>query len=705
MTIPVLDHTVRKLAELFFPETPTLASINHSASTYEPETLEVFVGDLIEQAFSVNLALVKHEKAENEFWDWKKNSEHPFVFFDQTSKDDMRPIIAGRDLKKGKPYHYAITEHGPELISGEGLTPATNDNGKVLFLTAFPIQPLTSDDAGTDEKPMTPWQRTMQLFRNERRDIYYLYLYAIVSGLIALSLPLGSQAIVGLIQGGLVFSSVYLLAALVIVGTLITGILQIVQVSIVEVLQQRIFAKAAFEFVYRIPRIKVEALNRYYAPELMNRFFDILTVQKALPKILIDITGAVIQIAFGLLLLFAYHPMFIVFGLLTILLIFLVFRFNASKGLETSLYESKYKYKVAQWLEDIARTLFSFKVIGNTNLPVQKMDELVSRYLLYRQKHFKILLRIFYYMVAFKTLVIAALLILGIFLVVDRQITLGQFVASDIIIVLIVSSVEKLITSIDTIFDLVTATEKMGNVTDLPLEREGGLRMPINKQDMALEVHNLSFRYPDGKRPILQNLSFSIKQGERVAITGSNGGGKNTLLTLLSGLMTEYDGSISVNGFSLRDIHLNDFRNAVAKNVSPDEIFDGTIFENITMGRTNVSLDDIRWTLQNLGLTEKIGQLPEGINTEMLAEGQRFSESFKAKITAARCIVERPRLLMFTDFYGLLDREEKLKLIKFVCDKAHPWTFITISHDPEVLAACDRVLILENGKIVSDGPY
>ncbi|WP_233207823.1 hypothetical protein [Siphonobacter sp. BAB-5405] len=218
MTIPVLDHTVRKLAELFFPETPTLASSNHSASTYEPETLEVFVGDLIEQAFSVNLALVKHEKAENEFWDWKENSEHPFVFFDQTS-EGMRPIIAGRDLKKGKPYHYAINDHGPELISGEGLTPAKNDNGKVLFLTAFPIQPLASDDSSTNEKHMTPWQRTLQLFRNERRDIYYLYLYAIVSGLIALSLPLGSQAIVGLIQGGLVFSSVYLLAALVIVGT------------------------------------------------------------------------------------------------------------------------------------------------------------------------------------------------------------------------------------------------------------------------------------------------------------------------------------------------------------------------------------------------------------------------------------------------------------------------------------------------------
>lgn len=708
MTIHVLNHTVRKLAELFFPDKLTHSSTKHlieSAKISPAESLEAFIADLIEKAFAVDLALVKHEKNEDDFWKWKDESEHPFVFFEKT-EEGYRPIIAGKDLKKGKPYHFSIEESGEKTIPGEGITPVKNKTGKVVFLTAFPMHPLTKEGGNNEEaEHPNPWKRTLQLFKNERRDIYYLYLYAIVSGLIALSLPLGSQAIVGLIQGGLVFSSVYLLAGLVIVGTLITGILQIVQVSIVEVLQQRIFAKAAFEYVYRIPRIKIEALSKYYAPELMNRFFDILTIQKALPKILIDITGAVIQISFGLLLLFAYHPMFIVFGLMTIILIFFVFRVNAAKGLETSLNESKYKYKVAQWLEDIARTLNSFKVVGKTNLPLQKMDDLVSRYLLYREKHFKILLRIFYYMIAFKTLVIAALLILGIFLVVDRQITLGQFVASDIIIVLIVSSVEKLITSIDTIFDLVTATEKMGAVTDLPLERDGGINVPIRDQEFSMHTHNLSYRYPDGKRAVLQGLNLSINAGERIVVTGSNGGGKNTLLRVLSGILNDYEGSISVNGFSLRDIHLSDFRNAVAKNVSPEEIFDGTILENITMGRTNITIEDVRWVIESLNLTDKISQLPNGLDTQMLSSGQRFSESFNAKITAARCIVERPKLLIFSDFYGLLDREEKLQLIKFVCDPSHPWTFITISHDPEILKACGRVVILENGKIVSDGPY
>lgn len=707
MTIPVLNHTVRKLAELYFPESqktsPGYAPADQIAQ-YQPESTEAFADDLIQKAFTVNLAIVKHAKPLEEFWAWVTSAEHPFVFFEQTPHGSA-PVIAGKDARKNTPFFLSVSDAGPSPKDPSDLTPVLTADGQVLFMTVFPIQPLSGTEDPQDAKPLSPWQRTLRLFTNERKDIGYLYLYAIVSGLIALSLPLGIQAIVGLIQGGLVFSSVYLLITLVIIGTLITGILQIVQVSIVEVLQQRVFARAAFEFVYRIPRIKIEALTKYYPPELMNRFFDILNVQKAMPKVLIDITGALVQIVFGLLLLFAYHPMFIVFGLVTVLLLFLVIRLNASKGLETSLAESKYKYKIAEWLEDVARTLFSFKVVGNTNLPLEKMDDLVSKYLLYRGKHFKILVRIFYYMVAFKTLVVGALLILGTYLVVDRQITLGQFVASEIIIVLIVGSVEKLINSIDVIFDLVTAVEKLGAVTDLPLERASGIRVPLRDQELSLSIRNLSYKYPDGKRPVLQNLNLTIQAGERIGLTGSNGGGKDTFVKILSGLLTDYDGAVAVNGLSLRDIHLNDFRDAVAKNVSTEEIFDGTILENITMGRSGITLADVQWALENLNLSQRISQLPGGLNTQMIASGQKFSDSFNAKIMAARCIVERPRLLIFTDFYGLLDRDEKRQLTRFICDRSHPWTFITISHDPDVLGACDRVIVLDEGRIVSDGPF
>ena len=318
--------------------------------------------------------------------------------------------------------------------------------------------------------PPTPMQRLFRLLGTEKRDIYYVYLYAIVTGLIGLSLPLGIQAVFNLVQSGAVFSSIYLLTGLVIAGVILTGLLLIGQTTLVEVIQQRIFAKAAFEFTYRLPRIRPDALEPYYPPELMNRFFDILTIQKGLPKLLIDLTAAAVQIIFGIILLSIYHPVFLVFGLFTVLMVLAVALLNGRKALKTSLNESKYKYKVVGWLEDIARDLAFYRQQHADLEPIDRMDELVANYLKYRNEHFSVLKRFYGNAVAFKTILTGGLLIVGTALVVSRGMTMGQFVAAEVMIVLITSSVEKLTMNIDVVFDLLTAVEKMGVVTDLPLE-------------------------------------------------------------------------------------------------------------------------------------------------------------------------------------------------------------------------------------------
>lgn len=328
-----------------------------------------------------------------------------------------------------------------------------------------------------NEPPPTPFQRLMRLLASEKKDIGYVYLYALITGVISLSLPLGIQAVFNLVSGGLVFSSVYLLIALVILGVFVAGMLLVGQIRLVEILQQRIFAKAAFEFTYRLPRIQPDAFSGYYPPELMNRFFDVLTIQKGLPKLLIDLTAASVQIIFGIILLSAYHPVFIGFGLFTIMAVVLICWVYGPPGLRTSLNESKYKYKVVAWLEDIARDLSAYRHTNDndsTDLlePIDKMDDLVTSYVTYRNEHFRVLKGFFYSGVAFKVLVTGGLLILGTVLVVGREMSLGQFVAAELIIVLITSSVDKLISGIDTVFDMLTAVEKIGYVTDMPLTND-----------------------------------------------------------------------------------------------------------------------------------------------------------------------------------------------------------------------------------------
>jgi len=327
----------------------------------------------------------------------------------------------------------------------------------------------------TSDTTLTPVQRFWKLLSPDKAEIRNVYVYAVFNGLVTLSLPLGIQSIINHIQGGQVNTAWVVLVGVVLLGVLFSGILQVQQMRITENLQQKIFTRAAFEFAYRIPRLKLESLFGQYAPELMNRFFDVVAVQKGLSKILIDFSTALIQVVFSLVLLSLYHPFFIMFSFILIVLVYVIFRFTARQGLESSLKESKMKYAVAHWLEELARTKLTFKLAGETNLPLEKVNGAVDNYLEYREGHFKILIKQFSLMIGFKILVASGLLIIGSILVMEQQMNIGQFVASEVIILLILNSVEKLIQSLESIYDILTSLEKIGYVTDLEMEKSEGL--------------------------------------------------------------------------------------------------------------------------------------------------------------------------------------------------------------------------------------
>ncbi len=553
---------------------------------------------------------------------------------------------------------------------------------------------LPSMNKNTDTT-LKPFERLIKLLSNERKDIGYIYFYAITVGLISLILPLGVQAIFNFVKTGSVFSSVYLLIVLVIIGLVASGVMQIIQVSLVEVLQKRIFAKAAFEFTYRLPRIQSEALLGSHPPELMNRFFDVLTIQKSLPKFLIDITAASLQILFGLLLLSFYHPFFIAFAIFLVFGLIIMVRWRGKKGLETSIKESKYKYQVVQWLEEIANTVQAFKLAGNTNLPIQKMDGLVNNYLSYRSAHFKILKNFYVFALIFKTLIIGGLLILGTYLLVNLKISLGQFVASEIIIVLLTGAVEKLILSIDIIFDLLTAVDKIGHVTDLPNEKQGGALLLQNpRKGITLRVAELHYQYPNTHKKTLSGLSFAVEAGERICITGQDDVQKNTLAKILAGILGNYQGSIQYNGFSMKDLDIVSLRDLMALNIPNQEVFDGSILENLTMGHENIGIDEIQDVLTSLQLNDPIALLPDGLNTQIVAGGYQFSTVFITKIALARLILSNPQLLIYNDFMTNLEGEERQQIAQILTNSARTWTLIVLSNEPTMMAACQRTLTL-----------
>ncbi len=549
---------------------------------------------------------------------------------------------------------------------------------------------------------MTAWQRLMGLLRLEKKDVLQVFYYAIFAGLVSLSLPLGIQAIINLIQGAQVSTSWIVLVVLVTLGVAFTGALQLMQIRIIENLQQKIFTRSSFEFAYRFPKIKMEQLRGYYPPELANRFFDTLTVQKSLSKILVDFPAALLQIIFGLLLLSFYHPFFILYGILLIVLIYIVFKFTAQRGLQTSLEESKHKYRVAHWIQEVARSIVSFKLSGSTSHAIDKNDTLVSSYLDARESHFRILVLQFIQMIGFKVLVTAGLLLIGGLLVLNQEMNIGQFVAAEIIILLVISSVEKLILGLETFYDLLTSLEKLGQVVDKELESIEGERPFEPGQGFHVQLRDVTYKVPGRNKVIIDHVNLEITPTCTILLKGPPGSGKSTLLRLIAGILEPDGGQIFVNEVSLSGINLNHYRAHLGKSMPGESPFEGTILDNLTFGDKSIDMESVYEVLEKTKLTAFVKEQPQGLNTILYPEGREIPYTVGKKLVLARSILRKPKLLLLKDPLDHFTQEEAADVMDYLTDPANGWALVVVSENERWATSCSRVILIEEGKIVKE---
>ncbi len=472
------------------------------------------------------------------------------------------------------------------------------------------------------------------------------------------------------------------------------------QMRIIETLQQRIFTRSSFELSYRFPKISMRDLREYYPPELANRFFDTLSIQKGLPKILIDVPSAMIQIIFALLLLSFYHPFFILFGVSLTTLTYFVFRVTVRRGLDTSLKESKQKYKVAHWIQEIARSVVSFKLSGNTNLALKKNDELVSNYLQAREAHFKVIKLQYIKMIAFKVAVTTGLLVIGGALVLNQQMNIGQFVATEIIILLVIASVEKLIVSLETLYDILTSIEKLGQVVDMEMEPQKG-KIPDLTNGIKIELDDVSYAVLDRDQPILANIALTIPKKEIVLLQGESGSGKSSLLRLLAGVNLPTNGSVFVNDNNLKAIQLPHYRLHLGMSLSDETPFEGTLRENLTFGNSDYTEGKIMEIVKLVGLNDFVKSQPMGLDTMIYPEGKRLSSTDTKKILLAKAILKEPQVLLLEDPLDDLQPLERKRIIDFLCSPSRQWSVIVVSKNPYWKEKCDQFITLSEGKIIS----
>lgn len=548
----------------------------------------------------------------------------------------------------------------------------------------------------------TPVARLGRLLAAERGDLAVLAVYSVAIILLTLSVPLATQALVNTVAAGVFLQPVVVLGLMVFAGLTLAALLSIAQLGLVERLQQRVFARTAISLGDKILRIRASASRDVYLPELLNRFFDVLSVQKAMGKIFVDGLTAALQVLVAVPLLGVYNP-----SLLTVSLLALVFFVVGTLllgigGLRTSVRESYAKYAVAEWLEDLGRASTGLRLHADRAYVASRTDGHVMRYLTDRESHFRVVRRQVSGVLFLAAAASAGLLSAGGFLVLAGDITLGQLVAAQIVFALLLASFDKLVRQVDVFYDLLTGLDKVGHVTDLESEREGGRSLPILTEGAKVEIQGLRFGY-DESRPVLDGLSLSLTCGCRVSLVGGSGAGKSTLAAILAGVEEPQGGTVEIDGVDVRAADLDSLRRVVSLVGPAAELFTGTIEENIVCGRPWVTAEDVKWAVDRADLGDDLALTPDGLATRVVSAGENLSRGQAQRVMIARAIAGRPRLLVLDEAFTGIDERQAIRVLDGLFDEAVPWTLVDISHIPSVVIRANVVHVLAEGRILESG--
>ena len=542
------------------------------------------------------------------------------------------------------------------------------------------------------QKSVPPLERLKQLLRPEWSDVWLVLIFAFVVGLLALATPIAVESLVNTVAFGRFLQPIVILALILLTFLGFAAAVRALQSYVVEIIQRRLFARIAADLAYRLPRVEVEAVDGRYLPEQVNRFFDVVTVQKVTAQLLLDGVALILSTFIGMAVLGFYHPWLLGFDVLLLAAIAFVILALGRGAVASAIRESKNKYTMAAWLEDIARCPVSFRNDGGTKFAMERADRFVHEYLTARRSHFTILFRQIVFALGLQAVASTVLLGLGGWLVVSGELTLGQLVAAELIVTTIVGAFAKFGKHIESFYDLLASVDKLGSLTDLPTEREDGIVSATASHPAELLLDGVSYAFPKRGR-VLSQVSATARPGTSLAIYGGSGSGKSVLLDLVYGTRTPSAGHLMIDGYDPRDLRPDGLRNHVA--LVRDEVFAATIEDNVHLHREDVSAGDVRDLLHSLGLLDVVVRLKSGLQTRLAANGSPLTENQRKLLSLARAMAGGPGLLLIDGILDGLPDDDLERVVNCLFAEPGRWTIVVGTGRHDIAARCDSMLQLK----------
>ena len=572
-----------------------------------------------------------------------------------------------------------LRERSHQRLSSGALRNALGRPERDAIIRCVVVEPGVgiAPTVSADGPGLTPLERLGQLLRPESSDIWIVLLFAIVVGILAMATPLAVETLVNTVAFGRLLQPVVILALMLLTFLSFSAALRALQTVVVEIIQRRLFARVAADLAYRLPRVQTESLDGRSGRELVNRFFDIVTVQKVGAQLLLDALTLVISVLIGMAVLAFYHPWLLGFDIVLLASIAFAIFVLGRGAVGSSIKESKTKYKMAAWLEDLAGNTTTFRYDGAAEFALERADRLTYDYLTARKQHFRILMRQIIFALAMQAVASTVLLGLGGWLVIDGQLTLGQLVAAELIVAIIVGSFAKTGKHMESFYDLLASVDKLGQLFDLPMEKQDGMLHAPSAGPAEITLHSVGYSFPAGHR-VLDNVDAHLESGDRWIIEGPSGSGKSVLLELLFGTRSPTFGHLTISGIDPRDLRPDVLRRHVAL-VRDIEVFEGTVAENVHLERPDVTTADVREALEAVGLLDEILKLPSATDTQLSSAATVLSPNQLRRLMLARGIVGRPSLLLVDGLLDVLPDAEADRLADVLCGPECPWTLILVT--------------------------
>ncbi len=548
------------------------------------------------------------------------------------------------------------------------------DNDAEFRFRSIVFQPALSGGLSGEQHPggATPLSRTWSLLRAESVDIRIVFVFAIVNGLLALAAPLAIEALVSTVTFGRLLQPIVILSLLLLAFLTFQAAIRGLQTYVAEIIQRRLFARVAADLAYRIPRVTAAALEGRNSREHVNRFFDVVTVQKVTSQLLLDGITVAVNTLVGMAVLGFYHPWLLGFDVVLLAMITFIVLVLGRGAVATSIQESKKKYKVASWLEDLAGCPITFRYDGAPQYALGMTDQLIHDYLTARRRHFQILLRQIVFSLGLQAATSTALLGLGGWLVISGELTLGQLVAAELIVTVIVGSFAKLGKHMESYYDMMAAVDKLGSLLDLPMERQDGMLTLQPSGPAECSLKDVTCKCAAGKT-VLNGMNLEIASGDRILLTG--GSGKSMLLDLFYGLRNPDHGYLQIDGVDPRQLRPDILRRSVilARDI---EVFEGSLLQNIHLERPEVTAEHVHAALRSVDLLGDLLDLPQGLNTKINASGYPLSRNQLRKLILARAIAAQPALLLIDGLLDALPADECENIMQMLSSSTQPWTLL-----------------------------